>query len=52
MNGKEEPTELQPPWCFTYLNGLWLKAKRLLWEEHATDEDRRDARGDVRDDEG
>lgn len=39
---------IQPTWWLGTLTKLWLLVWRIIGEEDVTDEDRRDARGDVR----
>jgi hypothetical protein len=51
MNGKEDD-ELQPTWWITRMNELLCRTWRIIRDEAVTDDDRRDARGNVRDDEG
>lgn len=47
-DGKEDFESVAPEHWLSWVSRLWLNAKRLLWEEHVTDEDRRDAHGNAR----
>ena len=47
-DGKEAFETVAPDWWLNRMNEIWLRVWRVIGEDAVTDEDRRDARGDVR----